>query len=147
MLTAIQHASIASKVVALQAPPAESNGAINGLVKGKKIPPLSNAPLSVSALLYLATLGGADLCGLRDHTGSLEEGKAFDALRVDLRPGTGNPTLWWEDSCQEEQGRRNHEDELHDFLEKFLFCGDDRNIAEVFVEGRLVGGKQFVFGC
>jgi guanine deaminase len=28
-------------------------------------------------------------------------------------------------------------------LERFFFCGDDRNIRRVYVQGRLIGGKDF----
>jgi len=28
-------------------------------------------------------------------------------------------------------------------LERFLFCGDDRNMKKVYVQGNLVGGVDF----
>ncbi|KIJ41896.1 hypothetical protein M422DRAFT_68111 [Sphaerobolus stellatus SS14] len=184
MLTAIQHASIAAKVIAMQTPPvpAKSNGAnghTNGTnghtnghvneetnghdnngetnghttnghtnghtngINGHSESPLANKPLSIPSLLYLATLGGAQLVAIEDQTGSLEPGKAFDALLVDLRPETGNPNLWWDEHEEGEAGvDKDPGHELQDFLEKFFFCGDDRNIAEVYVQGRMVAGKN-----
>ena len=39
--------------------------------------------------------------------------------------------------------RKGAKEELEGMLERFLFCGDDRNIRRVYVQGRLVGGKEF----
>ena len=111
---------------------------------------------SVENLLYLATLGGAKVCNLENRIGSLEEGKAFDALLVSVRDDTGNPVLWGynprrdshnpntssdEDTCPNEDTTAN-EKTLKNWLERFLFCGDDRNIRRVYVQGRLIGGKE-----
>ena len=32
---------------------------------------------------------------------------------------------------------------VNDWLERFLHCGDDRNIEKVYVQGRFVGGRTF----
>lgn len=45
----------------------------------------------------------------------------------------GNPGVWYES----EMG-------LDEMVERFLFGGDDRNITEVYVQGRLIGGRNFV---
>jgi guanine deaminase len=87
----------------------------------------------------MATLGGAQLCNIEDLTGSLSPGKAFDALVVSIRPETENPNIWWD----EEPTVEDPEKELADFLEKFFFGGDDRNVSAVYVQGKLVGGKRF----
>lgn len=163
ILTAIQHASIASKVV-----PWISNKPRLGTIRPEYSDPvapngsrsLPKYGLSNATLLYLATLGGAHLCNLQDKTGSLEPGKEFDALLVDLRPETGNPKMWWDGAPSMENGgpptvashgpgflgngqayKTLSTAELEDFLEKFFFCGDDRNISAVFVCGRVVGGR------
>lgn len=97
----------------------------------------------------MATLGGAELCNLETHTGSFAPGKAFDALLVNLLPEAGNPQVWWdEDDVSSDAGGQGwspqeYVEDLEASLEKFLFCGDDRNISAVFVEGALVGGQQF----
>jgi guanine deaminase len=132
ILTAVQHASIASKVVAMQ--PTK--------VANPPTPPefeerFSRRQFSVATLLYLATLGGAQVCDLDKQIGSLTPGKSFDALLVNVRSEAGNPGLWDVD-VDEEIG----EETLKGMLEKFLFCGDDRNISRVYVQGRLIGGKE-----
>ncbi|CEJ53661.1 hypothetical protein PMG11_00012 [Penicillium brasilianum] len=85
-------------------------------------------PLSLAEGFYLATMGGAQVCGLDDKIGSFAVGKEFDALEVhtiDLdRPGVM--------SLVEE------EDSNFVIFEKFLMTGDDRNIARVYVRGRSV---------
>ncbi|KAJ7173999.1 hypothetical protein C8R43DRAFT_976850 [Mycena crocata] len=123
ILNAIQNASIASKVIAMQhrgdpAGPAE----------------FSNKQLSVASLLYLATLGGAEVCNLEKSVGSFSDGKSFDALMVSVRNDTGNPAIWTSDSAPRS---------LKGELERFFFCGDDRNISRVYVQGKLIGGTAF----
>ncbi|EEB87776.1 hypothetical protein MPER_14737, partial [Moniliophthora perniciosa FA553] len=66
MLSGIRNASIASK----------ADGALEKT--GFK-----DKPLSLQALLYLATLGGAEVCDLDSEIGSFAPGKTFDALVVD----------------------------------------------------------------
>lgn len=84
------------------------------------------APLTPAELLYLATLGGAEVLGLKDQIGNFEKNKAFDALWVDLENGSidlmGGETM-------------------HQKLEKFLFNGSDQNLKHVYVQGRRVAGK------
>jgi len=132
ILNTIRDASIAAKVHALSfpAPPATATFA------GK--------PLPIATLLYLATMGGAAVCDLEKQIGSLEPGKSFDALLIDVRNETGNPGLWGV-SPEDLVGRSIEERRnlLDGWLERFLFCGDDRNIAKVFVQGRLIGGSTF----
>ena len=112
--------------------------------------------LPVPTLLYLATQGGADVCDLAGRIGSLERGKAFDALVVSVRTDAGNPAVWGVDLDErlgvrgsggehgDEGGRGKTEvEELEGMLERFLFCGDDRNVRRVYVQGRLIGGKEF----
>lgn len=133
ILTAIQHASICSKMVALQAPQTAHTSVANGR--------FANKQLSVASLLYLATLGGAKVCNLSQRIGSLKEGKSFDALIVSVRPEAGNPAVWGE---EEDFAGVPDKECLARFLERFLFCGDDRNISKVFVQGRLIGGRRFL---
>jgi guanine deaminase len=85
------------------------------------------APLSPSELLFLATLGGAEVLGLKDKIGSFETGKAFDALWVDLEGGSVD-LMGGETTYQK--------------LEKFLFNGSNQNLKHVYVQGRRVSGRQ-----
>lgn len=129
-MTAIQHASIASKILAFQAssPPDSSSSSF------------SQKQLPLSALLYLASQGGADLCGLSSVIGTITPGKQFDAILVDVTKG-GVEGIWVEQEVGEELGIQNKA-RLLEMLEKFLFCGDSRNIRTVWVKGRVVGGAQ-----
>ena len=56
-------------------------------------------------------------------TGSFEEGKDFDAILVNV------------DSIVTDE-----DDTPEDLLQRFLLCGDDRNIERVYVCGRQVKG-------
>ncbi|KAH9952108.1 Metallo-dependent hydrolase [Amylocystis lapponica] len=141
VLTAVQHASMCSKVVALQAPADDGGG---GGFAGRQLP--------VATLLHLATLGGAQVCCLAERTGSLVPGKAFDALVVNVRTDAGNPAVWGVDLDEglgastgggADSRVKTEKEQLEGLLERFLFCGDDRNIRRVYVQGRLVGGKEF----
>ncbi|KAI1468566.1 guanine deaminase [Daldinia caldariorum] len=81
--------------------------------------------LSISELFYLATLGGAKVCGLASKIGNFEGGKEFDALLIDAR-APGVMTVLEDD------------DSTETIFNKFVMTGDDRNIIEVYVRGRLV---------
>ena len=95
----------------------------------------SNRKFSVATLLYLATLGGAEVCDIHQTTGSFEPGKSFDALLVNTRSDNMGPAFEDEDAGL---GKA-----LEEHLEKFMFCGDDRNIQRVYVQGRLIGGTTY----
>ena len=80
-------------------------------------------------------MGGASVCELDAHIGSFVPGKAFDALLVTVRSGTGAAAVHLDEEHKDKK--------LDEWLERFLFCGDDRNIERVYVQGRLVGGRTF----
>lgn len=84
--------------------------------------------LTLHECFYLATLGGARVCGLDKDIGNFEIGKDFDALVINTVDDTlkGVVTMIEED------------DALEVIFEKFLMSGDDRNIAEVYVRGRSI---------
>ncbi|KAL2915817.1 hypothetical protein HK105_204518 [Polyrhizophydium stewartii] len=86
------------------------------------------APLSFSEAFYLATLGGAKVLGLDKQIGTIEPGKDFDALVVDVAAVVGaasNIDVF------------PHDDPIAVF-EKFIYLGDDRNIVDVYVQGRRI---------
>lgn len=112
----------------------------------------ANRQLPIQTLFYLATLGGARVCNLADRIGSFSPGKSFDALVVSVRDETGAIGVWGRNAAHESnpnvdreqpEERRKHEEKVEENLERFLFCGDDRNILSVYVQGRLVGGRSF----
>lgn len=137
ILNAVQNASIASKVIAMQqtdtAPSQQT---------------FATRHFSIATLLHLATQGGADVCGLGTRIGSLVPGKAFDALVVSLATDA-NPGAWsvaLDDALGIQRGGEGpgvERRELESLLERFLFTGDDRNIRRVYVDGRCVGGVEF----
>ena len=154
ILQTVQHASIAAKVVAFtsqtESPDPHS---------------FASKPLTIPTLFWLATLGGAQVCNLEDKVGSLEVGKAFDAIVVNIRNTSANSpspvsphnlNLWGvgddEDLMMESRRRKDGGDgggederlreELDAMLERLLFCGDDRNLRRVYVQGRWIGGTE-----
>jgi guanine deaminase len=82
--------------------------------------------LSIAELFYLATLGGARLCRLHD-VGNFAVGSQWDALWV--KPAS--PGMWVDKGEAAEA-----------VFEKWLFTGDDRDIAAVWVAGRKVAGAS-----
>ena len=88
MLSAIQHASFASKIAAADHPCHSDTG-------------FATKHFSIPTLLYLATQGGADVCNISARTGSLDPGKAFDALVVSVLGSAGNPAVWGSDLDRE----------------------------------------------
>lgn len=131
ILTVIQHTSIASKVISFTSKPTPS-----------KPDSFANKHLPIATLLFLATLGGAQVCCLEHQVGSFAVGKSFDALIVNVTNGAGNPALW-SSLGEGEGGATVGKEALEGMLERFLFCGDDRNISSVYVQGRHIGGKNF----
>ncbi|CEP14878.1 hypothetical protein [Parasitella parasitica] len=84
-------------------------------------------PLKTNELLFLATLGGAQVLGLQDQIGNFEKGKSFDALWVDLEGGSID--LMGGESMDQK-------------LEKFLFNGNDQNLKHVYVQGGKVSSRK-----
>lgn len=60
-----------------------------------------------------------------NQIGNFEVGKCFDALHIDLA-SSGSPIHIFPG------------ENLDDMIQKFIMLGDDRNIAQVFVDGRKV---------
>ncbi|GAA5936591.1 hypothetical protein JCM3775_000140 [Rhodotorula graminis] len=125
--------------------------------------------LSLSALFYLATLGGAQVANVDERVGNFLVGKEFDALLVQTAPSSSMANgssaasggAAGEDVFEDElraaleggevkqRGEAfnpallTSEDEaIERVFEKFLFSGDDRNLGSVFVRGRVIGGAR-----
>ncbi|XP_020625413.1 guanine deaminase-like [Orbicella faveolata] len=88
-------------------------------------------PLSFKEAFFLATLGGSQVLGLDDKIGNFEVGKDFDALVIDS-------------DAPDAPFDRFNADDSKDIVQKFLFLGDDRNIQQVYVAGKLVSGRDVV---
>jgi 5-methylthioadenosine/S-adenosylhomocysteine deaminase len=66
----------------------------------------------------MATLGGAEVLGIEDRTGSLTPGKEADIIVLDPRRANFYPVL--------------------DPLSQIVFSGEPENVAYVFVAGKLL---------
>lgn len=91
--------------------------------------------LSVGEILYLATLGGAEVCDLQNQLGNFVVGKKFDAQLVDLRsPDSPVDVFAWAPP-------EKPVDRLRYQVERWFFNGDDRNCRKVWVNGTLAVSK------
>lgn len=131
ILPQIRDASKLSKLIALQS--TDLHPSKRRKYEGK--------PLSVSTLFHMATLGGASICNMADTTGNFEVNKSFDALHIS--PG-GSPGFFYgigevQEGKETDATRMKR---LKQTFERFLFVGGDRDIANVWVQGRRVAGCQ-----
>jgi len=162
MLNAIQNASLAAKALSFQNqhhhpchasqssdPASESrhtHGHDDHLDHDSQF---TNRPFSIATLLYLATAGGAAVCGIQERVGSFGSGKSFDALLVNVGGDSSNPTLWGMNpsttppTVDADIGLEEKRKIVNSWLECFLHGGDDRNVEKVYVQGRFVGGRTF----
>ncbi|KAG0647808.1 putative guanine deaminase [Hyphodiscus hymeniophilus] len=87
--------------------------------------------LQFNEIVFLGTLGSAQVLDLDSKVGNFEQGKEFDALLVDVGGR----------DCINIDGFE--EDDLA-LVKKWVFMGDDRSIRRVWVAGKEVAGKDFV---
>ncbi|KAK4048579.1 hypothetical protein OIO90_005749 [Microbotryomycetes sp. JL221] len=163
ILSAIRSASTASKTIAFQQRDAATQ---DGTAEQGSF---ASQHLSVDTLFYLATMGGAKVASVDKLVGDFTVGKEFDALLIQTgaQLSTAFETgvncvahnvnsvlaiaaqLATQPSPTHFAGAEygagvlvEHNDGLPKIVEKFLFGGDDRNIASVFVRGRAIGGAR-----
>jgi len=120
LLNAIRNAVITSKVVEMN----RKNGKSENLqIKNGKTENSTHDLQDVvdyKEAFWLATVGGASVLGISDKIGNFEVGKAFDALLIDyIFNDTNN-------------------EKIEDKFQRFINLGDDRNILQVYVQGRCV---------
>lgn len=128
ILEEARHAIWTSRFVAMASPEAAA-ATLNNAAK-----------LSTAEALYLATRGGAAVVGLEDKVGGFDVGKEFDAqmIRLGRVPEEGD-----KEGLFGEEGAGGPVDvfgfeSLEEKVEKWVYSGDDRNCAAVWVRGRLV---------
>ncbi|KAF2724592.1 guanine deaminase [Polychaeton citri CBS 116435] len=92
------------------------------------------AKLSTEEVLYLATRGGAKVVGLEERIGGFEVGKDWDAQMVSIVGVDSSLDLYQTVGPVEIFGGESWDDKVA----KWLYTGDDRNTAAVWVKGRLV---------
>lgn len=137
VLPQLRNASSLSKLTALEyesAPPPSSLTVLSSASSftGKSLP--------LAVLFHMATLGGASLCRLSSITGNFLPGKEFDALLVQSGK---SPNFFTADlGVPLEKRRKWDAEKLKETFERFLFVSDDRDIADVYVRGRKVGGSR-----
>lgn len=96
------------------------------------------AKLSTEEALYLATRGGAKVVGLEDSIGGFEVGMDWDAQMISL----GSVTEDGEMGDAEGAVDIFMQESWPDRVNKWVYNGDDRNTASVWVKGRLVHRKH-----
>lgn len=107
------------------------SGRLAGRPSGAEV--AAYVPLSYREGFYLATLGGAQALSVDGTVGNFVRGKEFDALLVDVAAGAVD--VW--PSTPLEVGK-SAEQRLLELVQRFVYVGDDRNIVQVFVQGRHV---------
>jgi len=105
--------------------PSDGAAEEGGNVGGANVGGDPTEPLNYAEAFHLATMGGASVLGLDDKIGNFFPGKSLDALIIDPHADDSNFDLFGLETVDE-------------IFEKFLFLGDDRNVCQVFVQGRNV---------
>ncbi|KFY78284.1 hypothetical protein V499_02510 [Pseudogymnoascus sp. VKM F-103] len=111
--------------------------------------------LSVVESLYLATRGGAAVVDMADDIGGFDEGMIWDAQLIELgavKNSTTNPLDAAHVSCVTtesllESGPVGNVDlygneTWEEQVEKWMWSGDDRNVKNVWVQGKLVHTRE-----
>lgn len=98
--------------------------------------------LSTKDALYLATMGGASVLDLESQLGSFAVGKKWECQFIDLATEGSKVDLfefqlpqWGLEDLEESHTK------MSNLLEKWVFNGDDRNVRNVYVNGRCVVRK------
>ena len=87
--------------------------------------PKTDWPVGHVWAYHLATVGGAEVLGIAEHSGTIDVGKHFDAILVD-----GN---------REDQAYEYWPGETREIqFERWINTGDDRNVTSVWVRGARV---------
>lgn len=96
------------------------------LADAMRVQQLCGEPLAALQAFYLATLGGARALRLEHKIGSFREGNEADFLVLDL------------EATPELAERTARVDSLESLLGLLVLLGDDRLVAEVSIQGRVV---------
>jgi len=111
-------------------------------------------PLAVTMeeCFYYATVGGAEALRMGKHLGNFLPGKFFDALVIDLDTQDSpidtfadiySPHILYNtQQASEDEHMKTEIAKFHHYMQRFIFCGDDRNIAEIYVQGKQVHAKK-----
>ncbi|KAJ1897478.1 hypothetical protein LPJ66_003346 [Kickxella alabastrina] len=108
-------------------------------LSGEDLSGRDDVPLEAAEIFFLATQGGARVMGMAESLGSLDAGKLFDALVIDLS-AHASPVP----SAESTFAISCLSDPVEAWmlrLEQFVFLADDRNISRVYVGGNLIHSK------
>jgi guanine deaminase len=122
------------------------NETVNRFLNEKEKHDNDYEPLTLAQVFHMATLGGASGVGLEDRIGNFEIGKDFDALIIDIDVEGGPIDAFLDEydflygharkaKLEEEEAEKK---KVMDMFERFMYCGDDRNIISVYVGGEKV---------
>lgn len=93
--------------------------------------------LSTNEILYLATVGGAEVMNLNHLIGRFDAGKKFDAQLIELGEGTNVDVFDWQ-LPKDEDSPEMFMEKWQDIVDKWVYLGDDRETTKVWVDGRQV---------
>ncbi|KAI3657238.1 hypothetical protein MP638_006223 [Amoeboaphelidium occidentale] len=122
--------------------------AMKHAILASKLLPKEEA-LTVGEVFYLATMGSAEICGLKNTVGNFEFGKDFDAVLVNIKQLSqivGEEVKPHHHKIALELSSNHHinnidlwdHDDLSTAFERFVYLADDRNIEKVFVKGQII---------
>ena len=80
--------------------------------------------LDFRGALALATRGSARAVHMEDRVGGFDVGKQFDAQRIRMNSYHDTVLSGFES--------------MEDIIQKFVFVGNDRNVVQLWIQGRLV---------
>jgi guanine deaminase len=80
--------------------------------------------LALAEILYLATMGGAQVCALQDRVGNFLVGKEFDALMIDPGVDGGNVDIFEEDESDWERVLSKWAFNGYIMLKNWLTCAE-----------------------
>lgn len=101
--------------------------------------------IGVAECLFLATRGGAACLGLEGKVGAFEVGMEWDAQLVvlDKVPDEGEEDSSSEVGDDDDGGLVQCWNESSEGdVDKWMYCGDDRNTKKVWVKGKLVHARR-----
>lgn len=95
--------------------------------------------LSISDVLYLATMGGARVLNLDSTIGTFDVGKKFDTQLIDLSSKLSRIDIfpWQSANWSQINDDKKNNDRINNLIAKWVFNGDDRNVIRVWVDGKL----------
>ncbi|ODV93683.1 hypothetical protein PACTADRAFT_45975 [Pachysolen tannophilus NRRL Y-2460] len=100
--------------------------------------------LTVNECLYLATMGGANVCKLQDKAGSFEIGKKWECQLIDLDvQGSALDIFDYQRPNWKENDYVEAKSKFQNLIDKWVFNGDDRNVRKVYTNGRCVVNKEY----